>query len=432
MGGSRILRVAGLLALAAVASGCWLQQGFGPGRQGYSALETEVTAANVADLATAWTATVDGAAGEAVIFSGRAFVSDGGSLTALRLATGAEDWSGAVGGSTPAVVDGQLRVAAGGADRCHMLSVAPATGATTELAAFGPELPGFAGGCGPGGDVVGVGSQAVASWSVFVGPVPAGPPGPCNRGQSFVLAGPGVSSVDTATAAVWDHDESEGICVTGGVLPPIPTFGPISSDGTSILFTEGLTLDALPVDCTAAGCPTTWSVDLAPFVAAGSTIAGPAVALAGGDIAVASSDGTVVVVDGASHQVAWTADVGAALDQPLAASPTTIFAASADGTISALPAGGCGSATCTPEWTATLPGGAASARPSIGGDVLYVGGADGTVTALPAGGCGAATCTALWTGTTPAQVTGAPAIFSGTVVVGSDDGTVTAFALPTP
>lgn len=47
-----------------------------------------------------------------------------------------------------------------------------------------------------------------------------------------------------------------------------------------------------------------------------------------------------------------------------------------------------------------------------------------------AAGCGAATCDALWTGSTPSEVTGAPAIYSGTVVVGSSDGTVTAFALP--
>jgi hypothetical protein len=429
MGGSRILRVAGLLVLAAAASGCWLQVGSGPGRQGFSALETEVTAANVAGLETSWTGSVDGAAGEAVIFQGRAFVPDGGNLTAFLLASGAEQWSGCCGGSTPAVVGGQLRVATPGADRCRMISIAPATGATTDLAPFGPELPGFAGGCGPT-EVLGVGSQAVAPWSVFVGPVPGGPPGPCNRGESFVLVGPGISSVDTGTAAVWDHDESEGLCLAAGELPPFSTIGPISSDGTSVFFTEGLTLSALPVACTAAGCPVAWSLDLAPFVAEGSTIAGPPVALEGGDIALASSDGQVLVVDGASHSVAWTANVGAALEQPLAASPTTIFAASPNGTVSALPAGGCGTATCGAQWTATLSS-PASARPSIGGDVLYVGSADGTVTALPAGGCGgSSTCTTLWTGTTPAQVTGAPAIFSGTVVVGSLDGTVTAFALP--
>ena len=36
----------------------------------------------------------------------------------------------------------------------------------------------------------------------------------------------------------------------------------------------------------------------------------------------------------------------------------------------------------------------------------------------------------LWTGTTPADVTGAPAISGGRVIVGSANGAVTAFALP--
>ncbi|HEY3015628.1 MAG TPA: PQQ-binding-like beta-propeller repeat protein, partial [Nocardioides sp.] len=81
------------------------------------------------------------------------------------------------------------------------------------------------------------------------------------------------------------------------------------------------------------------------------------------------------------------------------------------------------------DWTAALAS-PASARPSIGGDVLYVGSTDGTVTALPAAGCGAPTCDALWTGSTPSGITGAPAILAGTLVVGSSDGTVTAFGLP--
>jgi outer membrane protein assembly factor BamB len=307
-----------------------------------------------------------------------------------------------------------------------MLSVDPATGASTEIAAFGQDTAGFFPGCEPG-DVLAVGARAVAPWSVLAGPVP-GSPGPCIRGQSFWLAGPGVSSVDTGTSAVWEHDESQGIC-NNGATPSVPRIGPISSDGTSVLFPEGLKLNALPLDCTATGCPVSWSVDLSSFVAAGSDIVGPAVALSGGDLAVATRDGHVLVVDGTSHLVEWTATVGASITRPLAATTTTVFATGVDGTVAAFPVGGCGATTCPASWTATLAS-PASARPSIGGDVLYVGSADGTVTALPANGCGQATCTGLWTGTTPAEISGPPAIFSGTVVVGSFDGTVTAFALP--
>jgi hypothetical protein len=423
-----VVRVVLVAVLAVVTQGCWLQTGFDAGRTGSNGGEATVTAANVADLETRWTATVGGPAREAVIFQGRAFVPGAQDLTALRLGDGAEQWSGCCGGHGPAVIGGQLRVAAVDTDACHMLSVDPATGASIPLATFGPPLPGFAGGCTPG-DVLAVGSQALAPWDVFVGPVPAGPPGPCNRGESLFVAGPGVSSVDVDTTDVWDRIEVLSICTSTGNLPPIPASTPISSNGQLVFEPHVLTLDALPLDCTVPDCPPAWTADISGAVRSGARIVGPAVVLGGGDLALATSDGHVVVVDGTSHLVEWSSDaLGAPLDQPLAATATTVYATATDGTVAAFPAGGCGAGTCAASWTATLAS-RASARPSVGGDVLYVGSADGTVTALPAAGCGAATCTGLWTGTTPAEITGAPAIFAGTVVVGSADGTVTAFAL---
>ncbi|HEV7757950.1 MAG TPA: PQQ-binding-like beta-propeller repeat protein, partial [Acidimicrobiales bacterium] len=401
-----------------------MQTGFSASRQGFNSLETTVTAANVANLGTRWTATVDGPALEAVIFAGKAFVPGARDLTALRLRNGARLWSGCCGGHGPAVIGGQLRVASADVDACHMQAIDPATGASTPLATFGPPLPGFAGGCSPS-DVLAVGDQALAPWDVFVGPVPAGPPGPCNRGESLFVTGPGVSSVDVDTAEVWDRIEVVSTCTSTGELPAVPASTPISSDGQLAFEPHVLTLDALPLDCTVHDCPPAWTADISGAVDPGAHIVGPAVALGSGDLALATSDGHVVVVDGTSHLVEWSSDVlGAPLDQPLAATGTTVYATATDGTVAAFPVGGCGAATCPARWTATLAS-AASVRPSIGGDVLYVGSADGTVTALPAGGCGAATCSGLWTGTTPAAVTGAPAIFSGTVVVGSSDGTVT-------
>jgi hypothetical protein len=425
----RLGRVAVLLGLAASLSGCWLQAGFGAGRQGFNGGESTVTAANVANLERRWSASVDGATQEAVIFQGKAFVASSGGLAALTLASGAEQWSGNGGGHAPAVIDGQLRVASGGEDACHMLTVDPATGASTELAAFGPPLPGFAGGCSPTGDVLAVGTQALAPWSVFVGPVSAGPPGPCNRGQSLFLTGPGVSSVDTATSEVWDHNEAQGTCTNGNPPPPAPTIDASSSNGTTVLFPEALTVRALPIDCTVNLCPLSFTVDVSGSVGAGAHLVGPVVVLRNGDFAAAASDGHVVVVDGTSHAVEWTATVGAPLDQPLAADATSIFATGTDGKVVALPANGCGAATCGATWSATLAS-PASARPSIGGDVLYVGSDDGSVTAFAATGCGSATCSSLWTASTGSEITGAPAIFSGTVVVGSADGTVTAYSIP--
>jgi outer membrane protein assembly factor BamB len=422
----RVVVVAALL----VVSGCWWQTGFGPGRQGFNDLEVEVTAANVDALVTRWTAPVGGPPREALVDGGRVFVPGGGEITALALDDGDEQWAGCCEGG-PAIVGGQIRVAVGGTTGCRLLSVDPASGASADIGPLGPEVPDWpGGGCTPG-DVLGVGGRAVTPWFVSVGPVPGGPPGPCNRGQSWWFIGPGVTLVDVTAAGGWEHDQAAGICTLGSPFPPIVEIGPLSSDGDAVLFPRGRTLTALPVDCTAAGCPTSWSVDIGPSIAAAATVVGPPVVLAGGDIALGTSDGHVVVVDGTTHQVDWIAPLAAPLGQPLAATPTTIFATGTDGSLAALPAGGCGSATCHPAWTTALTS-PASARPSIGGDVVYVGSADGTVSALPAGGCGAATCHPLWTGATPGRITGAPAVAAGTVVVGSLDGTVTAFALPRP
>ena len=66
----------------------------------------------------------------------------------------------------------------------------------------------------------------------------------------------------------------------------------------------------------------------------------------------------------------------------------------------------------------------ASARPSIGGEVLYVGSADGTLSALRA-----SDGTPLWSHATGSPITDTPTIDDGTVLVGSADGTITAFTL---
>jgi outer membrane protein assembly factor BamB len=424
-----MLRVGRALLLLALVSaqGCWLQTGFGPDRRGDNDLETGLTTANVAELEVRWTADVGDLAREALIDGGKVFASGQNQVTALDLATGTEVWSQArsnPGGA--AIAGGRLRVPSG----CNLGSYDPATGAA-EFAPFGPtEIPpGFPQSC-VSGDALAVGERVVVPWLFSMPPVPASPI--CRLG--IWTYGPGVAAIDLeSTPQHWRVSNLRSGC--GGGFPPFEPrpYGSLSSDGTLVLIPQGQLLHAVDVNCHEAAepplpeeparCQLAWSVDV------GTTIAGPAVALRSGDLAVPTADGRLVVIDGTTHQVAWTAEVGASVAEPLAATATTIFAAASDGRVVAFPADGCGAAACTADWTATLAS-PASARPSIGGDVLYVGSADGTVTAFPAGGCGAATCDSLWIGTTPSEVTGAPAIFGGTVVVGSSDGTVTAFARP--
>lgn len=414
---SRVGRVAVLIVLAATASGCWLQAGWGPERRAHNDLETGVTAANVASLETRWTASVVGGVGEAVMSGDTAFVVSSRAVTAFAVTNGAQRWStdACCVLGTPAIAGGHLQANAG----CTLQTIDLGNG-TSEFRTFGPEPPpsGFPSSC-TGGAVLAVGSRVVLPWFFSVSPITGSPV--CPRTEGFWIEGPGISAIDLGPAPQdWGHDETQSGC---GFPPPIAPFGPLSSDGTFVLFPRSQTLSAVALDCNQANCPVAWSLDV------GAAVVGPAVALAGGHLAVATSDGRVSVVDGTSHQVDWTADVGAPIAQPLAATSTEIFATGSDGTVAAFPAGGCGAETCAADWTATLAS-PASARPSIAADVLYVGSADGSVTALPAAGCGAPTCDSLWTGSTGSEITGAPAIPAGTIVVGSSDGTVTAFALP--
>lgn len=197
-----------------------------------------------------------------------------------------------------------------------------------------------------------------------------------------------------------------------------------SQEPGSVLIPEGGSLRQ--ESCAAEGCPGGWSMQTG-FPTGTS---GPPVVLHNDDVAVVSTQGDLAVIDGTTRAVEWRADLDSSVgNRPFAADPESIFATTADSRLVVFPVDGCGAATCTPSWTATLSS-PASARPSIGGEVLYVGSEDGTVSAFDAGGCGALTCSPLWTGSTPAKVTGAPAIAGGRVIVGSSDGTITAFALP--
>jgi hypothetical protein len=210
-------------------------------------------------------------------------------------------------------------------------------------------------------------------------------------------------------------------------FPPPPFPGPLpTSVGTAgeMLWPNGITLDTLAASATGctSPCPTDWTITTP------QQLAFPATAISTGDWAVGQSNGTIAVIDATTHTIKWTASTGAtALDQPLAATPSTIYAV-AGSTVAAFPATGCAASTCTPSWTATLASGT-SARPSIGGDVLYVGSPDGTITALPADGCGMPTCAPLWSHNVGSPIAWT-VIDNGILLVGSTNGTITAFQLP--
>ena len=266
------------------------------------------------------------------------------------------------------------------------------------------------------GDAVTTGPHVVTTWSYFG--VTLAPHSGCPNFQVFAR-GKGLAAVNTDAPATTEW--TTGGLATGcpSVQPdPPPPYAQSSSDDTRVFSpgTNGFSR------CLLAGCASPGSVD------AGTPVVPVPTVLSTGDLAVAATDGRVLVLDPLTSAVRWTGTVGAPLSVPLAVTPTTIYAAAGDGRVAALPAAGCGAATCDPTWTATLPAPAAD-RPTVGADVLYVGGSDGTVTALPAAGCGAALCTALWTAAMDAPVAAPPVIASGTLYVATTGG-MTAFRLP--
>ena len=67
--------------------------------------------------------------------------------------------------------------------------------------------------------------------------------------------------------------------------------------------------------------------------------------------------------------------------------------------------------------------------PVVRGGVVYTGSADGSVVAVDAAGCGAATCTAVWSAETGSRITGAPAVSNGRLYVGTADARLLAYRL---
>ena len=88
---------------------------------------------------------------------------------------------------------------------------------------------------------------------------------------------------------------------------------------------------------------------------------------------------------------------------PGAGGSIAALASGATPTLKAFVAAGCGSASCAPRWTATLPGTAATSV-AVGGDVVYTSTTNG-VQAFATSGCGAPTCSALVDVAQPASAT---------------------------
>lgn len=441
----RWLRVLGAAVLVLSLSGCWWQSGFGPSHTAFNDLESEVTAANVGQLVPAWTGSLGGnTAAEPLVDSGWAYVRSAHRLSAFNLETGATRWSVAVGGpggdvaagstAAPAFTHDSLWVPTTTGQTCGLAQINPADGATISSR--------FVDGVAPGtppsavrfalcatGNALATGSWLVvpsASQAVYDSSLLPGGPF-CPPGVDFFDATARVTVIDLDHSQGWTLAQNSSGC--GSASAPV-AFQPAGVTGDQLLVAQGSVVSAYPlIPCTIGQLcppPADWSVDV------GGQVANAPVVLSNGDIAVTRA-GAITVIDGTTHAVEWTAPLAPSF--PLAATPTTIYVVSTVSPfvttiLSALPADGCGSSTCTPTWTSTLPAGP-TGRASIGGDVVYVGHGR-VISALPAAGCGAATCAPLWDATTSTTQgpSSPPTIENGVLLVGNRDGTVAAFSLP--
>jgi len=395
------LRALGVLVLATVLSGCWLQLGAGPANTRFNGLEDELTRANVASLAVRWRTPIDSFVTEPIVSGGRILVTnraddDSGqflgvlAVQAYDRDTGALLWqrsllpgAGAeVSGNvaTPALEDGALWVPYwhDGLGPCagRLARLDPATGAVLSSDATGWQQS----------DVVAAGSTVAYMQAT------------CTGGPQLVVR-------DRTTRAVrWTHTFPSGAGVA------TPTIG-----GGRLFLNTGGTLHAFAADgCGASTCAPVWTEAvgrsffdfLRPVAGPGGTLV--TVGPSGGP----GSAGTVVVRDAATGDVRWRAPER--YDGPLPGAITgvavdgdTIHVAGAradvedpserEAILDAYPLAGCGQAICEPAWTTSFGATRPAREPTVAGGVVYVPLVAGDTTApavaaADADGCGSSTC----------------------------------------
>jgi hypothetical protein len=383
----RSLRSGLVVALASVLlSGCWLQVGYDAGHTRHNDLEDRLTTANVATLAPRWSANLLETASEPIVRGGRVYVTTGG------------------------------RDAVSGEARIATRAFATATGTQAWNRTFGTLCCGFPGVAYTPPSFVG--NELWTGWFlVDSSPRPRGgyqSPVRLNAADGSIIASEtyiATSAAVTAEGIVAHTTLSVGgssdrslvvrdattlatrwTASLPGSFSEVPV-APAVVDG-QIFVADRTSLSAFPVaGCGAATCTPTWTLDL------GNQLASVVAARGGHDVFTVSGNDLVAVAR-ATGTVSWRAPLGAAAPG-LALAGGTLYAG-AGTTLHALPAAGCGAATCAATWTATLAA-TASTAPVVAGGVVYVAG-DVALQAFAAGGCAAATCPAL----TSVAVSGVP------------------------
>jgi outer membrane protein assembly factor BamB len=123
----------------------------------------------------------------------------------------------------------------------------------------------------------------------------------------------------------------------------------------------------------------------------------------------------------------WTAATGSGVFATPVVANGVVYVGSEDGKLYAFAAAGCGSPTCSPLWVGPTGGDEIQSSPTVSGGVVYVGADDHKLYAFDAAGCGSSTCSPLWTAAVGNGIISSPAVANGVVFVGGDDNTLYAF-----
>jgi outer membrane protein assembly factor BamB len=377
------LRLTAIAAVAAlgVTSGCWLQIGASGGHSRDNPVERTLTSETVGGLHEQWSADVTGGASEPIVRQGRVFVTwttaNSTGVQAFRLADGTTAWNrsllGGVGGSGSIVLGAPVTFVGDQLWGAHLgfAPIAPGPGGPGPACVSGTDVLDPATGAGGGG---GDFSSAVASAGGTRARTLFRLGSDCSATFALEVVGPG----GQWTSAPF------GIS-SGGFLPTLA--------GDQVFLSRGTVLEAFVASgCGAATCTPAWSRTFASGVSnamAGTT--GPVYVTA---------DGALVALDRTTGAELWRMAIGPAgevFSGGLALAEGTVYvvAGPIDGTptLRAIDAAGCGAASCSPDWTATLPGTGLQA-PTVGADVVYTSTSTG-VHAFAAAGCGASSCAPL-------------------------------------
>lgn len=249
------------------------------------------------------------------------------------------------------------------------------------------------------------------------------------------------SSISPSAPAVYNG----ALYATGGNLYAVSaTTGELGWTGATLagyyptIFAGGMVYTDDSVALTAFNANGCVSGSCAPIWTLTGARGGPAIS---GNTLYATGKTGLFVADATTGKVAWTGAVATgdvdsgspAVDGGYVFLASTASYSASSSTLYAFNASGCGQATCSPVWTATIPQAGSIRRMATGlavaNNTVFVNGVG--LYAFPEGGCGASTCSPSWIGQTDQtysrMIDNAPVVANGVVYVGSEDSNVHAF-----